>query len=400
MAPNTQYMPVQFFLSVPALYPNFTSLRYTHSMLKKIFITTTLFIIYCMHTQVAHAQFISEIMYDAPGTDTKREWIEIYINTEINIGDIRFTENNVRHKITGDTTVIPADSYVVIASDMPTFLNDHPDVKGLVFDSVFSLSNEGESLILELYESNVDEVTYSAAEGSFDEEYSLQLIDNKWKYEPSTPGEVNKEGDSIDSPAAGSSSSGSSNSTSKTTTKISSENSQFEMSKKIHTRKVQDISIGRERIGYPQVPLSFEVITKDGLYKTDKVMWSFGDGYFDRGIQVKHAFRYPGTYVVTANIIGKTDAGISRTIVHVLKNEVVISEVSDTYIVIHNPLNSEVNIGGFYIDFTTGSRKDAFKIPANTIILPDTHLIIPFDAMILRREVNMANPVLRPPDKK
>ena len=346
-----------------------------------------------MSTHSAHAQFISEIMYDAPGTDTKREWIEIYIDAESDIDSIRIIENDVRHTLTGDIVTIPAESYVVIASDTDTFLSDHPNFNGIVLDSVFSLLNQGEFLGLEIYESIIDSVEYIPSENSHDQEYSLQRIEEKWIHALATPGSINENNQEEGSPDKNiSSSSGTiSNSAQK-----SSSNSQFKTGKKIHTRKLQDISIGRERIGYPQVPLSFEVITKDGLYQNDKVAWSFGDGYSKKGIKVKHAYMYPGTYVVTAHILGKTEAGISRTIVHVLEPELVISEVSDTYIVIHNPLAYEVNIGGMYIDF----KEDDFKIPENTIILSDTKITIPFAAMILRSGIDLSQPTLRAPSKK
>lgn len=94
---------------------------------------------------------ISEIMYDVPGSDSGREWIEIQ-NTGTETVDItgwKLFEDEVNHKIVAETSArIPAGGYAIIADNPTTFRTDHPSFSGLIFDSAFSLKNTGESLAL------------------------------------------------------------------------------------------------------------------------------------------------------------------------------------------------------------------------------------------------------------
>lgn len=92
---------------------------------------------------------VVDVMYDVPGTDTKHEWVEF--TTDAAIPDIRawrFVEGGVRHKITGTSGVVPANTRFVLASDVATFKSDNPEHTGLVFDTAMSLSNSGETIAL------------------------------------------------------------------------------------------------------------------------------------------------------------------------------------------------------------------------------------------------------------
>lgn len=106
---------------------------------------------------------ISEIMYDALGSDSDREWIEIY-NTSADAEDIsgwKFFENGAHHKITPLTSaVIPASGYAVIADNPTAFRADWPTYTGLLFDSSFSLKNTGESLVLKNASSTIITETF------------------------------------------------------------------------------------------------------------------------------------------------------------------------------------------------------------------------------------------------
>lgn len=93
---------------------------------------------------------VVEIMYDAPGADTRREWVEFKTDSPIvDIRTWRFVEGGVRHKITGTDGGVPAGARFVLAADAPTFRAEHPEYTGLVFDTAMSLSNSGETITLE-----------------------------------------------------------------------------------------------------------------------------------------------------------------------------------------------------------------------------------------------------------
>ncbi|MDP6845767.1 MAG: lamin tail domain-containing protein, partial [Candidatus Nanoarchaeia archaeon] len=94
---------------------------------------------------------ITEIMYDLPGADGKREWIEIHnAGNETDISGWRFFENGQHHKFKNftDNLILATDEYVVIANKPEAFLND-TNFTGKIIDSSWSsLANSGEPLVL------------------------------------------------------------------------------------------------------------------------------------------------------------------------------------------------------------------------------------------------------------
>lgn len=66
-------------------------------MLKKCFIVIVLYLL----PTIINAQVISEIMYNPSGTDSKREWIEIYndTNSALDLTLLKLVENDVNHSI-------------------------------------------------------------------------------------------------------------------------------------------------------------------------------------------------------------------------------------------------------------------------------------------------------------
>jgi hypothetical protein len=139
---------------------------------------------------------ISEIMYDLPGTDTGREWIEIH-NT--GRGDVDLTgwklfeaaTNHSLNNINGGNTLV-ADGYAIIADDTTQFLVDWPSFSGQLFDSSFSLSNSGEALSLKDSGSvAVDGVTYDTSLGGAGDGNTLSLLDSSWVAQAASPGATN-----------------------------------------------------------------------------------------------------------------------------------------------------------------------------------------------------------------
>lgn len=114
---------------------------------------------------------INEIFYDAPGSDDRHEWVEVYNpdSTTYDLSAWKFFEASVQHGLTlsqGSFSLSP-ESYAVIVDDAPTFLSDHLSFSGNLYDSTFSLSNTGEQIsLLDGPSGNtVDSVTYSSLWG-------------------------------------------------------------------------------------------------------------------------------------------------------------------------------------------------------------------------------------------
>lgn len=109
---------------------------------------------------------ITEVMYDVPGADEGREWVEV-TNTGVGSVDLtsyRFFENATSHglKVVSGSGVLAPGASAVIASDAEKFKADYPQFFGILFDSAFALSNKGEMLSLTDASTTVDTISYTA----------------------------------------------------------------------------------------------------------------------------------------------------------------------------------------------------------------------------------------------
>jgi hypothetical protein len=132
----------------------------------------------------ASVQF-TEIMYDAPGADTGREWIEI-TNTgqsSVDIAGYKLFESGVNHNLTPvqGTTTLAAGESAIITADGEKFLADYPAYTGAIFKSPFSLLNTSGSFALkDKTLAVVDSASYSAAMGAAGDGNSLHLNGVSW----------------------------------------------------------------------------------------------------------------------------------------------------------------------------------------------------------------------------
>lgn len=138
---------------------------------------------------------ISEIMYDLEGNDTGREWVEIKNedNQSIDLDGWRFFEHDVYHSINhiyGEGEITPG-GYAILADKPEVFLNENPNFNGSIFDSSFSLSNEGELIALYAGDRLVDSYAYQNIKGGNGNGNSLQLHESKWGEGSPTPGYEN-----------------------------------------------------------------------------------------------------------------------------------------------------------------------------------------------------------------
>ncbi|HPN54733.1 MAG TPA: lamin tail domain-containing protein [Candidatus Moranbacteria bacterium] len=143
---------------------------------------------------------ITEIMYDPDGSDTRREWIEIYNQTDqpVDLSGWKFFESDTNHGLTlmQGSFVLPAYGYVVIAENATKFLEEYAGFSGNLLDSSFSLSNEGEELAIKNKTGEiVAQASYSKDSGGNDNGFSLELDeDGFWRQSYvllGTPGEEN-----------------------------------------------------------------------------------------------------------------------------------------------------------------------------------------------------------------
>lgn len=232
-----------------------------------IFITLLLF------THIASAQIvISELMYDVSGADTGREWIEV---ENIGYESLDFTtwklyENEINHAIkeSKGKSVLSSGDFAILADNAKKFLIDYPDFPGIIFESAFSLNNDGETIGLKDMSGNlVHQLSYTKSAGAAGNGASFQKIAGVWHAALPTPGFAN--------------------------TAAAAEK-----------QELKPYTILPEYSGNTTVgsELLFKVKI-DGGASGGKVFWNFGDGdtlsdTFDT--EVGHRYRFAGTYAVVA----------------------------------------------------------------------------------------------------
>lgn len=123
---------------------------------------------------------ITEFMYDLEGADSGYEWVEITNTGErpVDVGAWRLFEQGVNHKLTlfaGSSAVLQPGQSAIVADKPENVLARYPGLEP-VFDSTFSLSNEGETLMLKnAAGATVDQVTYRSSAGANGDGASLHL---------------------------------------------------------------------------------------------------------------------------------------------------------------------------------------------------------------------------------
>ncbi len=319
----------------------------------------------------ASAQVISEVMYDLSGTDTDREWIEVYNSgaSDIDLSTWKIFEANTNHSINvvSGSATLPAGSYAIIADNTAKFLLDWPSFSGPLFDSSFSLSNSGETLILKDSSlTAIDTLTYDPNIGAAGDGNSLQLSGPSWLSAAPTPGATNASAGSTSSTTATSTDNGaasSSTSSSSSGANASAHYSSANLSNK-KPGTTTTLSAGRDRLSAPGTPLQFVAETNLTSVTSSEFEWNFGDGTTDRGATVVHSYEFPGEYVVILSAVMSDGQVIARANVKVVEDKLAILSADTEKIQIKNNSSYEINLYGRAL--VVGERSFAF--PKDTII--------------------------------
>jgi len=309
---------------------------------------------------------INEIMYDLDGSDTGREWIEVYNsgNTPIDLINYKLFEANTNHGLTvfqGDS-ILDAQDYLIISSDPNKFKNDWPNFYGTILKSSFSLSNEGEDIALKDNNLNfINQHHYDPLSGAQGDGNSLQLISGSWLASTPTPGAINEN---------------SSNSSTTETSNVSTEEN-ITVTPSTTKQKIKTQIIVKN-IAFVGIPLEFQANTigyNGELMSYGKYFWNFGDGD-SKEIKINeskffHTYFYPGDHDVNLEYYlaynsGNPDA-IDKKIIKVIVPDIVISKVGeaeDFFIELTNNTNYEANLSSWRL----ASDRINFSLPQNTIL--------------------------------
>lgn len=350
---------------------------YNYVHIRNVFILIVGMYLMCIPMFIQAQIVINEIMYDPEGTDTGREWVEVYNsgNQNVDLVTYKIFENNVNHKLIlisdTSTSVIEPNEYAILADNAEKFLLDYPDFSGLLFDSAFSLNNTGEILMINDSSGvTVDHFEYGAELGAGNTGNSLQRNDNGfWIDAKATPGTTNKQTTEIHTEETGSTTSGSvSNSTTTST-----HSGQNELVKYVQ-KSLLEIGFGRNRVASIHTPLNFKAEYNSS--RMPRFTWNFGDGAVDRGILGRHTYTHPGIYNVLLNAFLNGYQATARVKVHI--KPVSVENLSITSgkhvdVLLKNKSDTEVNLGQFILMY----GNQTFVIPDDTIIDASSEITIP-----------------------
>jgi hypothetical protein len=322
---------------------------------------------------VAFASFdITEIMYDVPGTDSGREWIEVknISDKDLDLSTWYFLEANTAHKLVpvGSISIVPAGSYAIISDVPDKFMQDWSSFSGILFDSVFSLNNEGETIAMlsdnkKPFSDISSSVTYSSASGASGDGNSLQKIDGVWVSALPTPGRENVAYENI-APTGSSAPFAVVNPVKSSTSSVS-----FYSSKITHPGTLlSGISFKLEN----------KIIAPEGHAPyTGRLVWNFGDGksisVTNLSEPIYYSYQYPGDYLVTSsyykNSYSTVPDVVSRLSLRVIYPEIIFSEVdikNGDFVSLENKTSTEIDLSMW----TIRGPHNFFVFPSGTIIMP------------------------------
>jgi hypothetical protein len=334
---------------------------------------------------------INEVMYNPQGSDTGREWIELYNegSSDVTIvagsgkGSWRVGDAS-NHTLTdpaGGTgrgpLVIPAGGYMVLASDPSEFISgEYAGGSYPVIKSSISLNNTGGTVsLIDGSGTVVDSVSYTKDMGGNDDGTSLQKNSlpgqgSAWISALPTPGAANATSQYV-SPSTDTTSDTSSQTTDQTT--------------QTDTTQTTPTSAPVSSYVPPPVPQLFAdagidrtVIVGadtefDGrAYNRQKetvdhvrFLWNFGDGSTAEGPAVLHHYVYPGRYALVLTIAENKDAVVDEVIVTAEPAKLAFTVVADGSVAIENHAGRDLDLSGWLVR----SFGEMFTLPEHSVIL-------------------------------
>ena len=341
------------------------------------------------NTAYAGGLSISEIMYDLPGSDSAREWIEVYNNTgsSIDLTKYKLFESGTSHSIVhyeGNLELTNGE-YAVIADNAVSFLNDNPNFpKTNLYDSSFSLANDkGETLALKDSSGNiVYEIVYDISLGANGDGKTLQQNSSgSWfagdiSFANSQPNNQNNivNNQNITNPEV------------VNTTK----NLGFVPYKKDPLMRF-DFTSPESAILGQNVKFKLQLFGLSGENITQGVfIWNFGDGEtvtVNTPQEVDHVYMFPGNYTVSVSYKYASwhpnPISIGKTNILVIDSPLVISNLflePFPAVSIKNNKDAEYDIGKYII-----------QTNINNVIIPEGTYIGAKDDIVIRLPIGSYN---------
>lgn len=334
---------------------------------------------------------MSEIMYDVDGSDTDREWIEIYNGTgnDIVLTDYFFTEANIDHKISAHNgiDVLKSSQYAVIVQSVEKFKNDNPNYGGLIFDSSFSLVNEGgELLAIKDKDKNIlFQYTYDTNIGAKGDGKTLQFNNNAWVALEKTPGAqpvaTSSSGTGANTSAGGSTGgTASSGGGSIYLPSVQNTKTYAKEPEMLFTINAPSSAIVGDTVQIKSVLYGFS----GEIVYFGNFTYNFGDGQSIKTTtnnnSVSHVYHFPGEYTISVSythpyVYNSKPIALGKKFITVVASPLQITEIytqNFNGIRVYNDLNDEFDISGY----TARNSAATITLPENSYIGPKKSIVI------------------------
>jgi hypothetical protein len=325
---------------------------------------------------------ITEVMYSPSGPDAGNEWVEVHNQSDkdIRLTDWSLRENEVDHRISSESKdILPANGRVIIADNPQKVRNAYPQVTSPVFDSTFSLNNDGEAIALINSDGQeVDSLRYDPAIGANGDENSLQLSSGRWLEAAPTPQKANADKEtSADSDDANTSDDSEADSASRVLDpRPEQPESQASQEQSNQTENVR-VDAGDNLHAIAGTQLHLEGVATTSIDGTEdvEVFWSLGNGNTKQSDDIFYMYKHPGNYVATLVYRSDEHNKTDQITVNVASPGIHITDRktgSDGYTKISNGLRRDVNLSGWHLR----SENNTKTLPDYTIALSDSTLTL------------------------
>lgn len=305
---------------------------------------------------------INEIMYDLPGADSGREWVELYNSGSGPVDTtgwklIDASSHNAWTATQGNL-VLPAGGYAIISNDTALFLTDWPGFTGNLFKATFTLPNTSGTLSLkDVAGAIVDTVTYNSQTGAAGDGNSLHRSGATLFAAAATPGAGEGVSPSTTTPP-GSSTPSAETSSGAGSIGAGSESTNFS----VRTDKSKGAIVN--------IPVYFlATLSPRSSEDNAQFTWSFGDGVVAQGPSVHHSYEFPGQYVAIVRARLGNQFALGRVMVNVTPfGAAIVSVIPGNFgaVTIVNNGSHEVSLGNFMLTH----RAHIFTLPEDLVLVP------------------------------
>jgi len=259
--------------------------------------------------------------------------------------------------------------------------NKYTQMHSPVFDSAFSLNNDGESLGLIRPDGTVaDSIIYDPNDGADGDGNSLQLLGGNWRPgspTPQTANSSNTETESQENSEGSMDAKDEANAASRVLQprpETEDETSDGEAENKQQTVQVEAGS-DLQAIAGVQLRLQGEATSTRKEHREAEVFWSLGNGDTKKSADIFYTYQHPGEYVATLVYRSQAHRLADQITISVDEPKIKIAERkagTDGYTKIDNNLNRDVNLSGWHVR----SGGEVTMLPDYTIALANSTLTL------------------------